>query len=91
MPKSHITKHSIEMYLCGNLKKEKLEQMKEKFKKNLLNEQKDLRSCRSEEDEYICQEQYITYLEQNIKNKEILIALKKIFPRDSELNKLEIK
>ena len=88
--KGHVTVHHIEMYLGEKLPKRKLEALKEKFKKELIREKKDLEDYKKNYDSYVYEEEYKMYIEKNEKNIEILDALKKIFPEDEELKRLEI-
>lgn len=88
--KGHVTVHHIEMYLGEKLSKRKLGDLKDKFKKELKSEKEDLERYRKEFDEYVYEEEYKIYMERNEKNIEILSALKKIFPEDKELERLEI-
>lgn len=88
--KGHVTVHHIEMYLCDKLPKRKLEALKDKFKKELKREQEDLKEYKQKFDDYVYEDEYNIYLERNEKNMEVLDALKKIFPDDEELEKLEI-
>lgn len=88
--KGHVTVHHIEMYLGEKLSKRKLGELKEKFKKELKNEQEDLEEYKENYDSYVYEEEYKIYMERNEKNIEILDALKKIFPEDEELGRLEI-
>lgn len=88
--KGHVTVHHIEMYLGEKLKKRKLEALKDKFVKEIKEEQEDLKNYKKDFDDYVYESEYNIYLERNEKNLEVLDALKKIFPEDEELGRLEI-
>ncbi len=88
--KGHITFHDIELYLEGRIKKRKLEGLKDKFKKELKNEKKELERYREDFDQYVYEDEFVMYLERNEKNIIVLDALKKIFLDDKELNEIEI-
>ncbi len=88
--KGHVTVHHIELYLEEKLKKRKLEALKDKFVKEIKREQEDLEEYKKKFDDYVYEDEYSIYLERNEKNIGVLEALKKIFPEDDELKKLEI-
>lgn len=88
--KGHVTVHHIEMYLEEKMSKQKLQVLKDKFKKELIREKGDLAEYGKNFETYVYEAEYKIYLERNEKNIDVLGALKKIFPEDTELQKLEI-
>lgn len=88
--KGHVTKHDIEKYLCEKISKRKLSLLKDRFKKELILEKSELEKYREDYEDYVYEDEMKIYLERNEKNIEILDALKKIFPEDTELSELEI-
>jgi uncharacterized protein YqkB len=88
--KGHVTKHDIEKYLCDKISRIKLGVLKDKFKKSILLEKLELERYRKEYEKYVYEDELKIYMERNEKNIEVLDALKKIFPEDVELSKLNI-